>query len=230
VLDGVDLEIQKGEFVTIFGPNGCGKSTLLDIVGGLEQPTAGDVQIAGESASSAKIGMVFQHYNESLFPWRTALQNVAFPLELKGASTEESTKTAAALLEKVGLAPHTHKYPSQLSGGMKQLVAICRAIAHEPDVLLLDEPFSALDYSTTRKMELALLDMWMEKKITTLFVSHDVDEAIFLADRVVVLSQRPARVKKIVPIDLPRPRTLDMFTSEEFGILRKKVLDAFTYE
>ena len=173
---------------------------------------------------------MFQNYNESLFPWRTALENIEFALEIQGISKKERAKKAEGLLNKVGLIKHKNKYFYELSGGMKQLVAICRAIAYQPDVLLMDEPFSSLDYSTTKKMEMELLEIWQERKITTLFVSHDIDEAIILADRVIVLSPRPARIKEIIEINLPRPRKLDMIASDEFFAIRNKVLKAFIYE
>lgn len=230
VLEDITLDIKDGEFVTLFGPNGSGKTTLLNIVSGLEKAKHGRVLVNGNEPEHSKIGFVFQNYNESLFPWRTALANVEFALEVQGVTGEEKTKRAEYFLEKVGLLQHKNKYLYELSGGMKQLVAICRAFAYAPDLLIMDEPFSALDYSTTKRMELELLDIWQEKKITTLFVSHDIDEAIFLADRVVVLSPRPGRIKQVFEVNLPRPRSLDMLSSEKFFELRNKILEAFVYE
>lgn len=230
VLEDINLSIAEGEFVTIFGPNGCGKSTLLNIACGLENTDSGSVAINNKNPEHSKTGFVFQNYNESLFPWRTALENIAFAFEIQGIQKKEGLAKAEALLKQVGLLQHKDKYLYELSGGMKQLVAICRAIAYQPDTLLMDEPFSSLDYSTTRKMEMELLELWQERKLTTLFVSHDVDEAIILADRVVILSPRPAKIRKVVEIHLPRPRTLEMLTSNEFLELRNEVLQSFLYE
>lgn len=230
VLEDINLEVNKGEFVTVFGPNGSGKTTLLNIVAGIEIPESGVVEVGGKSAKEAQVGFVFQNYNESLFPWRTVYENIVFPLEVAKVSKEKQQIVADHLLKKVGLLQSKDKFVYELSGGQRQLISICRAIAYDPDILIMDEPFSALDYSTTRKMELELLDIWQEKKITTLFVSHDIDEAIFLADRVVVLSPRPASIKKIFEVKLPRPRTLDMLTSPEFNALRNAILNTFEYE
>jgi NitT/TauT family transport system ATP-binding protein len=230
VIEGVDLEVNKGEFVTVFGPNGSGKTTLLNIVAGLDEPNSGDVFVDNKKPKDANVGFVFQNYNESLFPWRTVVDNVIFPLEITGVANDKSIKIAEHLLTKVGLQHSKDKFVYELSGGQRQLVSICRAMASNPDILIMDEPFSALDYSTTRKMELELLDIWQEKKITTLFVSHDIDEAIFLADKVVVLSPRPAKIKKIFEVKLPRPRTLDMLSSPEFTELRNAILNTFEYE
>jgi NitT/TauT family transport system ATP-binding protein len=229
-LEGIDLEVQKGEFVTVFGPNGSGKTTLLNIVSGLDNPDSGEVLVSGKKPKDAEVGFVFQNYNESLFPWLSTLENVMFPLEVKGMGKEKQTQIAEHLLGKVGLLHSKDKYVYELSGGQRQLVSICRAMASDPDILIMDEPFSALDYSTTRKMELELLDIWQEKKITTLFVSHDIDEAIFLADKVVVLSPRPATIKKVFDVKLARPRTLDMLSSPEFTELRNAILNTFEYE
>lgn len=230
VIDGINLEVNKGEFVTVFGPNGSGKTTLLNIVAGIETPESGEVMVSGKNPKDAQVGFVFQNYNESLFPWRTVLENIIFPLEIAKVDKEKQYKIAEHLLNKVGLLNSKDKFVYELSGGQRQLVSICRSIAYDPDILIMDEPFSALDYSTTRKMELELLDIWQEKKITTLFVSHDIDEAIFLADRVIVLSPRPAKIKKIFEVKLPRPRTLDMLSSPEFTQLRNAILNTFEYE
>lgn len=230
VLEDINLEVNNGEFVTVFGPNGSGKSTLLNVVAGIEAPESGVVEVGGKTAQEAQVGFVFQNYNESLFPWRTVYENIVFPLEVAKVGSEKQQAIANHLLNKVGLLQTKDKFVYELSGGQRQLISICRAIAYDPDILIMDEPFSALDYSTTRKMELELLDIWQEKKITTLFVSHDIDEAIFLADRVVVLSPRPASIKKIFEVKLPRPRTLDMLTSPKFNALRNAILNTFEYE
>lgn len=223
VLDDVNLRVEKGEFVTVFGPNGSGKTTLLNLVAGIELPESGEVVVDGKKPEDARVGFVFQNYNESLFPWRTVIENVVFP-------REEGHAQAEHLLKKVGLLHAKDRYVYELSGGQRQLVSICRSIAFNPDILIMDEPFSALDYSTTRKIELELLDVWQEKKITTLFVSHDIDEAIFLADKVVVLSPQPSSVKKIFEVNLPRPRTLDMLSDPLFIELRNEILKTFEYD
>jgi NitT/TauT family transport system ATP-binding protein len=230
VLDDISLRIQKGEFVTFFGPNGSGKTTLLNILAGIELSTMGMVRVEGKPPGHAKVGFVFQNYNESMMPWRTAIENVLFPLEILHVSSPQATRIAENLLKKVGLLEHKEKYFYELSGGQKQLVAICRAYAYNPDLLIMDEPFSSLDYSTTRKMEMYLLNIWKETKKTTLFVSHDVDEAIFLADKIIVLSRLPARVKEIISINLPRPRKLSMLSTQAFFRIRQKVLRMFENE
>lgn len=230
IIDDMSLEINKGEFVTVFGPNGSGKTTLLNIVAGLEDLDSGKICINDKNPNDSNIGFVFQNYNESLFPWKTVIENILFPMEIAHVCKDESREVAEALLTKVGLLHAKDKYVYELSGGQKQLISICRAMISNPDILIMDEPFSALDYLTTRKMGLELLDIWQEKKITTLFVSHDIDEAIFLADKVVVLSPRPAKIKKVIEVSLPRPRTLDMLSSPEFVGLRNKILKTFEYE
>lgn len=230
VIDCIDLDVEKGQFVTVFGPNGSGKTTLLNIVAGLDEPDSGEVFVDGKKPKDARVGFVFQNYNESLFPWRTVSENITFPLEIAKVDKVKQEAITEHLLNKVGLLHSKDKYVYQLSGGQRQLVSICRAMAYNPDILIMDEPFSALDYSTTRRMELELLDIWQEKKITTLFVSHDIDEAIFLADKMVVLSPRPARIKKIFEINLSRPRTLDMLSSPVFTELRNAILNTFEYE
>ncbi len=230
VLAGVNIEVGKSEFVTVFGPNGSGKTTLLNIIAGIENPDSGEVLIHGKNPKDAHVGFVFQNYNESLFPWLTVFENIVFPLRIAKIDSKKQNEIGEHLLNKVGLLHSKDKYVYELSGGQRQLVSICRSFASNPDVLIMDEPFSALDYSTTRKMELELLDIWEEKKITTLFVSHDIDEAIFLADKVIVLSPRPASVKKIFEVKLPRPRTLDMLSSPEFTELRNSILNTFEYE
>ena len=229
-LSSVSLEVQKGEFVTFFGPNGSGKSTLFNLISGLDTPSTGQIRINGKAPEEARIGFVFQNYQESLFPWRTVLENVTFPLEIQGVSKEEAQTRAESYLARTRLLPHKNRYPHELSGGLKQLTAICRAMVIEPDLLMLDEPCSALDYATTKKVELEIIQLCQEKSFTTLCVSHDVDEAVFLADRVVVMNPRPGSVKEIIPIDLPRPRTLGLLQSPEFFAYRSQVLQAFMYE
>jgi NitT/TauT family transport system ATP-binding protein len=225
VLDNISFEVKKGEFIAVFGPNGSGKSTLLNIISGNEKPSSGKISINGKDASLSKVGFVFQNYNESMLPWRTIKGNIMLALEEK--KIKEKEKIIETLLKKVGLFEHKDRYFYELSGGMKQLTAICRAFAYNPELLVMDEPFSSLDYSTSRNMSLELLKIWMETKKTTIFVSHDIDEAIFLADRVVVLSKRPSKIKEIVKIDLPRKRDLSILSSRKFFDIRKKILNIF---
>ena len=267
VLKDFNLEINSGEFVTVFGQNGSGKSTMLNLIAGLDEADNGEILIAGKSNKESKVGFVFQNYNESMLPWRTVEGNIRLGLEgettpktflsplnrctssdLKstpfkgserssGGCVRETANKISNLLIQTGLESIKNKLFFELSGGQKQLTAIARSFAFEPDIMLLDEPFSALDYSVTKKMQLKIMEMWQnynhnfsQKLLTILFISHDLDEAIFLADKIVILSPRPGRIKEIIEVKLPRPRTLDMLESEEFFELRKKVLDVFQYE
>src|SRR3989344_5220808 len=230
VLDNISFQVKDGEFIAIFGPNGCGKTTLLNILSGIEKSTSGRALINQKNPTKSKVGFVFQNYNESMLPWRTVSGNIELALEIQGINEKEKNQIVGKLLKKVGLFEHKDKYFYELSGGMKQLTAICRAFAYNPELLLMDEPFSSLDYSTSRRMELELLDIWKETKKTTLFVSHDIDEAIFLADKVIVLSQRPAKIKGVVEVKLPRPRKLDVLSSKYFFETRNKILRLFEYE
>jgi NitT/TauT family transport system ATP-binding protein len=230
VLDGVDLSIRKGEFITLVGPSGSGKSVLLDIIGGLTQATGGDVQLDGRRITrpDPKTGYVFQQY--ALFPWRTALANIEYALEVRGVAKAERTATARHLLALFGLAGFEDRFPNQLSGGMQQRVAIARALASNPEVLLMDEPFAALDQQTRELLQGELLRIWGKIKTTVIFVTHSIDEAIFLADRVVVMTARPGAVKEIIDIDLPRPRDGDIRASAEFNAYRARVWDVLRDE
>jgi NitT/TauT family transport system ATP-binding protein len=208
-LDGISLDVAAREFVVIVGPSGCGKSTLLRIAAGLTPPTTGDVVMDGTAVTAPppRLVYLFQQYSKSLFAWRTVLENVMFPLEAAPrAQRSRQREQCRQYLRQVGLDGFADKYPWQLSGGMQQRVAIARALAAEPDVLLLDEPFSAVDALTRMELQSLVLDLWQAKGFTAVLVTHDVEEAIFLADRVVVLSGRPSTVSQIVPVPLPRPR------------------------
>ncbi len=219
-LDGIDLEIQEGEFVCLLGPSGCGKSTLLNAIAGFVPPSAGSLRAGGRpvTAPGPDRAMVFQEY--ALFPWMTVERNVAFGLELKGAPRAEIAREVDAWLHKLSLQDFRDRYPKDLSGGMRQRVAIARALAIDSPVLLMDEPFGALDALTRRNLQDELLRVWSELRKTVVFVTHGIEESIYLADRVVVMTYRPGTVKRIVPITLPRPRDP---ASAEFNELKKAV-------
>ncbi len=221
-LEGVTLEIRDEEFVCLVGPSGCGKTTLLRIIAGLETATTGSVTIDGRAVTGPDPGrgMVFQEY--SLFPWRRVIDNVAFGLEMKGIAKEERRKTADHYIDMVGLSQFRDAYPYELSGGMRQRVAIARALANDPDVLLMDEPFGALDAQTRNRMQKELLSLQDETRQTIVFVTHSVDEAVYLADRIIVLSPRPGKVREVIDIPWPRPRDR---TSTGFAEIRRRVLD-----
>jgi len=230
ILKDITFEVFKGEFITIFGPNGCGKTTLLNIASGLLQPDSGEVKIDTYSPQNVKIGFIFQNYSDSLFPWRKAIDNAAFPLELNGMSVSERRKKVIQKAEELGIEIPWDNYPYQMSGGEQQLVAILRALLYEPQVLIMDEPFGALDYTTRFQMENKLLNIWEKSKITVLFVSHDLDEAIYLSDRLILLSKRPARIKKIIDNPLPRPRTPEVFEDKRFFQIKTEALKIFKEE
>ena len=204
----VDLDVHDGEFISIVGPSGCGKSTLLRLVAGLLPATNGTVEVADRivSAPVTEVGIVFQQ--PILLDWRSALGNVLFQVEMRGESPGHWRDRALALLEQVGLRDFVNTYPHALSGGMRQRVAIARALVHEPSLLLMDEPFGALDALTREQMRLDLEALWMRRRMTVLFVTHSVDEAVLLADRVVVMSPRPGRIERVLNVDLARPRGL----------------------
>jgi NitT/TauT family transport system ATP-binding protein len=217
-LDGVDLDVAPGELVCLLGPSGCGKSTLLNAVAGFSPPTAGTVVANGRPVDGPgpDRAMVFQEY--ALFPWMTVERNVAFGLEMKGTPRAELRARVDALLAKLHLREFRHRFPKDLSGGMRQRVAIARALAIDAPMLLMDEPFGALDALTRRNLQDELLRIWAELKVTILFVTHGIEESIYLADRVVVMTYRPGTVKRIVPVALPRPRDP---ASPEFNALKR---------
>jgi NitT/TauT family transport system ATP-binding protein len=222
----VDLTVCDGEFVAIVGPSGCGKSTLLRILGGLLLPTAGQVCLQGEQLLSPRrqVGFVFQ--NANLMPWRTVLRNVSLPLEVAGVRWAEAEPRALDLLKLVGLRGFEDAYPRQLSGGMLQRVAIARALIGHPMLLLLDEPFGSLDALSREQMNVELLNLWQAQRVTAVMVTHDLEEAVFLADRVLVMSPRPGHLQAEVLVNLPRPRTLEVMYTEFFGALSRRVRDA----
>jgi len=216
-LQDINLDIQPAEFISIVGPSGCGKTTLLKILAGILQRSAGDVVMQGRSLSgpSRELGVVFQA--PVLLPWRTVLQNVMVPVEVQRRNRVEFEARARQLIALVGLSGFENKYPFELSGGMQQRVGICRALVHDPSFLLMDEPFGALDAMTRESMNEELQRIWSESRKTILLVTHSISEAVYLADRVVVMTPRPGRIVDIVAVDLPRPRLLGMQTTAEFG-------------
>lgn len=223
VIERVTEKVERQEFVTLIGPSGCGKSTLLEIIGGLRLPTSGKVLVRGEEVTGprAEIGIVFQE--DSCFPWRTALENIEFGLELRGVPRSERRDRAMHMIELVGLAGFEHHYPRQLSGGMRQRVAIARALATDPEILLMDEPFGALDQQTRVYLGEELLRIWEATQKTILFITHDINEAVLLSDRVWVLSHRPTVIKEVVRIDIPRPRDATTVTSSRFHELTNHI-------
>ncbi|MBI3936785.1 MAG: ABC transporter ATP-binding protein [Betaproteobacteria bacterium] len=212
----LDLDVHRGEFLCLVGPSGCGKSTFLSMLAGLDHPSAGDLQIEGTpvQAPRPEVAMVFQEH--SLFPWKTVLQNVAIGLKARGVRRKEAEDVAHQFTEMAGLRGFEHKYPSELSGGMKQRVGIARALAVSPEVLLMDEPFGALDAQTRILFQEELLRIYDQFRKTIVFVTHSVEEAVFLADRVVVMTFRPGRVKEIIPVGIDRPRTLKILEDSIF--------------
>jgi NitT/TauT family transport system ATP-binding protein len=215
-LENLNLEIEKGEFICILGPSGCGKSTLLWAMSGLHELTSGQVVLNGTPVTSPRpeIGMIFQEAN--LLPWRNLEQNILFPFEIKKIDPAPAQPRIKRLLEEVGLAGFENKFPRELSGGMQQRASIVRCLSYDPEVILMDEPFGALDAFTRDEMNLLIQRLWMETGKTIIFVTHNVSEAIFLADRVVVLTPRPGRLAHIFPVDLPRPRTIEMTFEPDF--------------
>jgi NitT/TauT family transport system ATP-binding protein len=215
-LEKVSLDIEANQFVTLVGPSGCGKSTLLKIISGVIPPSEGSLSLDGQllTRPSRKLGMVFQR--PILLPWRSVLHNVLFPIEMLGWPVEKYRDEALRLIKFVGLGGFEKAMPRELSGGMQQRVAICRALIYDPQVLMMDEPFGALDAMTREDLSVELLRIWTERKKTVLFVTHSISEAVLLADRVIIMTARPGRVIKDLKVDLPRPRTLDTERMSEF--------------
>ena len=226
----VDLAVADGEFITILGPSGCGKSTLLRIVAGLDRPTTGRVVLDGREVTRAgpDRGMVFQSY--TLFPWLTVRQNIAFGPRERGLPPTEQQRTADDFIARVGLTGFADHYPKQLSGGMQQRTALARALANDPGILLLDEPFGALDNQTRSLMQELLLGIWEAMRKTVLFVTHDIEEAVFMANRVIVISARPGRIKCELPIPLPHPRPYTIKTTPEFAALKARLTEEIREE
>jgi NitT/TauT family transport system ATP-binding protein len=221
-LDGIDLEISDSEFLTILGPSGCGKTTLLNIIAGFEQTSAGDIRLDGETIfkPGPDRGVVFQEYG--LFPWLTVEQNIEFGLRERRVLKAERRARVRQQIASVGLSGFEHRYPQELSGGMRQRVALARVLVNDPKILLMDEPFAALDAQTRTMMQQELLRIWSTERRTAIFITHNIEEAILLGDRVVIMTARPGRIKEIVAVDLPRPRDV---TSVEFNALRRRVAE-----
>jgi len=219
----VTLNVKQGEFISVIGPSGCGKSTLFNIIGGLITDYGGEVRIDGSRVSGCHpdIGMVFQE--ESTFPWRTAIENVEFPLEVRGLSVGERRERAQHFLALVGLTEFAHRYPTELSGGMKARTAIARTLAAHPKILLMDEPFGALDEQTRLLLGDRISEIHRELGQTTLLITHSITEAVHLSDRVVVMTYRPGRIKRVVEVDLPHPRSSEIIESEQFGHLVARI-------
>jgi NitT/TauT family transport system ATP-binding protein len=226
----VDFTIEPGEFVCLLGPSGCGKSTLLGALAGHIVPAAGVLNVDGQSIDgpSPERGMVFQHH--TLFPWRKVLDNVAFGLKMRGVAKAERHALALDMLQQVGLHDVANRWPSQLSGGMQQRVEIARVLINKPRLLLMDEPFGALDAQTRLKMQQLLLDIWERIRTTVVFVTHDIDEALFLADRILVMSPRPGRIIENLSVNFARPRRTELVTTPEFMQLKRHCLELLSHE
>ncbi len=226
-VDDLTIDIPRGGFVSLVGPSGCGKSTLLMMIAGLMHPSTGEITIGDSLVTGpyTDLGIAFQR--SELLDWRTCLQNVLLQIEIRRWKMEDYEPVARRLLERVGLGDFIEKYPHELSGGMQQRVALCRALVHDPEVLLLDEPFGALDALTRDQMNADLQRIWLEKRKTAILVTHSIDEAVWLSDRVLVMTPRPARVLEDIEIDMPRPRTMDMKTSSEFNAYTGHIRNLF---
>jgi NitT/TauT family transport system ATP-binding protein len=224
----LDITINDGEFVVVVGPSGCGKTTLLKMIAGLLAPSAGEIRVEGKSIVKphGDVGIVFQ--SAMLLPWRRVLDNVMMPVEVKGLPQAEYRKRALDLLKMVGLEGFERKYPWQLSGGMQQRVSICRALVHDPKIVLMDEPFGALDAMTREKMNVELQRIQSETKKTVLLITHSIPEAVFLADRVMVMSARPGAIDAVYPVPLKRPRTIDVLSDPVFVELTQKIRKHFS--
>jgi NitT/TauT family transport system ATP-binding protein len=229
-LKPLEFDIHEGEFLSVVGPSGCGKSTLLKLVGGLLPPTRGSIEIAGTRVDgpAGSIGIVFQSH--VLLAWRTVLENIMLQVEVRKLPHEAGLERARALVEMVGLRGFENKYPWQLSGGMQQRASICRALVHDPSILLMDEPFGALDAMTREKMNLELQRIWSAARKTVLLITHSIPESIFLSDRVLVMTERPGSIAAIYDVPLPRPRTLAMMSGAEFGALARSIRAHFYAE
>jgi len=230
IYDNFDFDIPRGKLISVFGPNGCGKSTLINMIAGLFPVDAGEILFDGQPISRIRFGYVFQNYREALFPWLRAFDNIAYPLKLMGVSKPESAARVERLVARLGVKIDLSLYPYQLSGGQQQLVSIMRALIVEPEILFLDEPFSALDYEMTLFMREQLQRIFMETATTTVLVSHDLEAAVYLSDRILLLSRHPARAVEFVSYDAPRPRTPQTMSEADFISTKAHCLDVFQRE
>ena len=227
---GFDLDIPKGQITSIFGPNGCGKSTMINMVAGLLPMDGGEALFDGKTLADTVIGYVFQNYRDALFPWKRAIDNIKYPLRIAGKSKAEADARADELVQSFDIRFDLNRYPYELSGGQQQLVSIMRSLAVHPEVLFLDEPFSALDYEMTLFMRDKLQDIFEATKTTMILVSHDLDEAVYLADQVLMLTRRPTRIAQVVRFDAPRPRRPETLTSDAFIRAKAQCLEVFQRE
>ncbi len=224
------VDILKGHITCIFGPNGCGKSTLLNMIAGLIQPNAGDIIFEGQDLQPIKIGYVFQNYREALFPWLRALQNIEYPLKVEGIPKIERVRRVEALIDTFGLQIDLTKYPYQLSGGQQQLVSIMRSLVTQPDILFLDEPFSAIDYETTLFLRDKLQEIFSDKTITMVMVSHDLEETVYMASRILMLTKAPTQLAEVIPFDMKHPRSVETLALPEFITVKSHCLEVFQRE
>jgi len=230
VYDDFDLDIPRGKIISVFGPNGCGKSTLINLMAGLIPKDGGEILFDGARVEEVKIGYVFQNYREALFPWLRARDNIEYPLKFMKLARPERRRRVEALVERLGVRIDLNRYPYEMSGGQQQLISIMRALVIDPEVLFLDEPFSALDYEMTLFMRDQLQRVFMETKTTTVLVSHDLEEAVYLSDYVLLLSRHPARVVEFVPYDAPRPRSDKTMSEPGFVAAKAHCLKLFQQE
>jgi NitT/TauT family transport system ATP-binding protein len=230
VYEAFDLDIPRGKLISVFGPNGCGKSTLINMIAGLIAPDSGEILFAGKPLSAVKIGYVFQNYREALFPWLRSIDNIEYPLKLMGLEKSKCRTRTERLVEHLGVKIDLNRYPYELSGGQQQLVSIMRALVVEPEILFLDEPFSALDYEMTLFMREQLQRVFVETGTTTVLVSHDLEEAVYLADRILLLSRWPARIADYVTYEAPRPRSDATLSAPDFVRVKAYCLDVFQRE
>jgi NitT/TauT family transport system ATP-binding protein len=230
IYDNFDFDIPRGKLISVFGPNGCGKSTLINMIAGLFPADAGEILLDGQPISKIRFGYVFQNYREALFPWLRAFDNVAYPLKLMGIAKSESAARVERLVGNLNVKIDLSLYPYQMSGGQQQLVSIMRALIVEPEILFLDEPFSALDYEMTLFMREQLQRIFVETATTTVLVSHDLEEAVYLSDRILLLSRHPARAVEFVHYDAPRPRTLKTMSEADFISIKAHCLEVFQRE
>ncbi|MES2972614.1 MAG: ATP-binding cassette domain-containing protein [Pseudomonadota bacterium] len=230
IYDNFDLDIPKGRIVSVFGPNGCGKSTLINMISGILPYDAGQILFEGKEASETRIGYVFQNYREAVFPWMRAIDNIRYPLQYLDIPKGERQARLDRLVESFEVQFDLNRYPYEMSGGQQQLVSIMRALVVDPEVLFLDEPFSALDYEMVMFLRGRLQKVLTERSVTTLLVSHDLDEAVLLADEVLLLTKRPTRVAERLKFDVPRPRTADTTVGEDFIRVKTQALDIFQRE